>query len=214
LSGITEEKVKILNFAENKFITEGFYKISMDEIAKELRMSKKTIYKHFPSKDILVSSVSDDIFSQMNSDISFVIDSSENVVNKFCRILSLYMSKLMHISDKWYRDLRLHAPELWDKIEKMRSEKIYSLLNKLLKQGKKEKLIEDYPNELILAAFVSTVKAVVNPEFISKNKYSLRRTFLFTFEMLLNGILTIQGRELYVKTKRSLKLNLKNYLSQ
>lgn len=214
LSPNIEEKLKILHFAENKFISEGFYKISMDEIAAELRISKKTIYKYFPSKNILVSSASDDLFQRMNSEIQLIIDTSENVVNKFSRILSLYMSKLMNVSDKWYRDLKLHTPELSEKIEKMRSEKIYSLLNKLLKQGKKEKLIEDYPNELIIAAFVSTVKTVVNPEFISNNKYSLKRTLLFTFEMLLNGILTTQGRELYIQTKKSLKLNLKNYLIQ
>ncbi|MBL7128958.1 MAG: helix-turn-helix transcriptional regulator, partial [Ignavibacteria bacterium] len=50
----TDDRDKILNFARQKFHREGFYKISMDEIAKELHVSKKTIYKYFPSKEKLL----------------------------------------------------------------------------------------------------------------------------------------------------------------
>ena len=43
---ISTEKDRILNFAITKFHAEGFYKTSMDEIARELQISKKTIYKY------------------------------------------------------------------------------------------------------------------------------------------------------------------------
>ena len=48
-----KEKEKIANYSKDVFFKSGFYKITMDEIAQGLRMSKKTIYKYFPSKKIL-----------------------------------------------------------------------------------------------------------------------------------------------------------------
>ena len=46
-----EEKNKIIERTEDKFFRDGFYKTTMDEIATDLSMSKKTIYKFFPSKE-------------------------------------------------------------------------------------------------------------------------------------------------------------------
>ena len=45
-----QERERILNYSINKFHAEGFYKTSMDEIARDLQISKKTIYKYFQSK--------------------------------------------------------------------------------------------------------------------------------------------------------------------
>ena len=50
LNILPEDKLKIINYAQDRFFKEGFYKITMDEISKELGMSKSTLYKYFPSK--------------------------------------------------------------------------------------------------------------------------------------------------------------------
>jgi len=52
-----EEQNKIIELTEEKFFRDGFYKTTMDEVASELKMSKKTIYKFFPSKDDLVTAI-------------------------------------------------------------------------------------------------------------------------------------------------------------
>ena len=52
-----KEKEKISNYSQEVFFKSGFYKITMDEIAQGLRVSKKTIYKYFPSKHILLETV-------------------------------------------------------------------------------------------------------------------------------------------------------------
>ncbi|MGH2575586.1 MAG: TetR/AcrR family transcriptional regulator [Ignavibacteria bacterium] len=196
------ERDKILKFSLDKFTSEGFYKTSMDEIARELQVSKKTIYKYFPSKQKLLHAISEDLIYCVRCDIEDIIDTDESVIVKFVKIFNVYSSRLMKISDKWYRDLQLHAPEIWRNIDRLRTERIYSVMHKLLKQGKREKLIEDYPTEIIVASFVATIRAVINPEFILRNKFSIGQAFRYTFEMLMNAILTKQGREKYLKTKQ------------
>jgi AcrR family transcriptional regulator len=53
---MTEEE-KIISYTTTEFLTNGFYKTSMDQLAKGMKISKKTIYKFFPSKSVLLNKV-------------------------------------------------------------------------------------------------------------------------------------------------------------
>ena len=205
-NGSTAEREKIIKFAQQKFFREGFYKSTMDELAKELQISKKTIYKYFPSKEKLVEEISSDLTCSTDSEIAGIIEARENVVWKFVKILKMYSHRLVNFSDKWRHDLQVHSPYIFENLTKYRSEKIYSILNKLIEQGKKEKLIKNFPNEIIIACFNSTIQSVVNPEFILINKFSMYQAFVFTFEMLLSGILTQKGLEKFNKMKEEFEI--------
>jgi AcrR family transcriptional regulator len=201
MTDINPEKDKILKFAQQKFFSEGFYKTTMDEISRELQMSKKTIYKYFPSKEKLVEEITDVMLNDAQCEIGAIIDSEDSAVIKFVKMLNKYMTNVNKFSERWYRDLQLHTPHIWKKIEALREEKIIRGSKKLIEQGKREKLIEHYPAEIIIAAFISTIRTVMNPDFILANKFSMQQAFKYTFELLLSGILTVQGRELYEKAK-------------
>ncbi len=178
----------------------------MDELAKELQVSKKTIYKYFPSKEKLVEEIADDLICCSDCDIKNIIDADENVVWKFVRVLRMYNHRAMQFSNKWQHDIQVHTPLIWEKLDNFRTEKIFSGLNKLLEQGKKEKLVSDFPNEIIIASFINTVRAVMNQDFIFKNNFSVQQAFYYTFEMLLRGILTKQGIEEYHKMKAEFEI--------
>jgi AcrR family transcriptional regulator len=198
---INPEKDKIIKFAQQKFFSEGFYKTTMDEISRELQMSKKTIYKYFPSKEKLVEEITDIMLNDATCEIEAIVDSDDSVVIKFVKMLNRYMTNVSKFSERWYRDLQVHTPHIWKRIETLREEKIVRGSKKLIEQGKREKLIEHYPAEIIITAFISTIRTVMNPDFILANKFSMQQAFKYTFELLLNGILTPQGKELYEKTK-------------
>jgi AcrR family transcriptional regulator len=208
MTDISPEKDKIIKFAQQKFFAEGFYKTTMDEISRELQMSKKTIYKYFPSKEKLVEEITDEMLSDANCEIESIVDSNNSAVIKFVKMLNRYMTNVTKFSERWYRDLQVHMPHIWQKIDKLREEKIILGARKLLEQGKREKLIEHYPAEIIIAAFISTIRTVMNPDFILANRFSMHQAFKYTFDLLLNGILTRQGKELYIKTKEQFEKEL------
>jgi len=201
MTDINPEKDKIIKFAQQKFFSEGFYKTTMDEISRELQMSKKTIYRYFPSKEKLVEEITDEMLNDATCAIGEIIDSDDSAVIKFVKMLNRYMTNVSRFNDRWYRDLQLHTPHIWKRIETLREEKIVQGSKKLLEQGKREKLIEHYPSEIIIAAFTSTTKSVMNPDFILANRFSMQQALKYSFELLLNGILTPQGKVLYEKTK-------------
>lgn len=200
----TEEKEKILNYSRNKFYKEGFYKTSMDEISSELHISKKTIYKYFPSKEKLLEEICSGTSCDIANRLDNIVDGKDNVVIKFVKILNFHSNFSRNISDKWLRDLSIHAPDIKKNIDEKKNERINKVVEKLLEQGKKEKLIEDYPSKLIILAFNSSLTSALNSDFLINNNFSMHDAFRITYEMLLNGILTEKGKIQFYKTKTEL----------
>ena len=196
------DKKKIIDYLTELFPREGFYSTSMDEIASELMMSKKTIYKLFPSKSILVNKVFDSMIEFEAREIDKILKSKENVITKFINLFELYTNISSTISNKWQRDIKLHAPEVQEKFHKFTSENIYDMLGKLIRQGKKEKLIQNYPNELIIELHIILARYLFSPDFFLEHKnFTMKDVFNFVFDSQLNGVLSEKGRELYNKNK-------------
>ncbi len=204
-----EDKLKILTHSRRKFHREGFYKTSMDEIALELQMSKKTIYKYFPSKENLLEEICTSTSCEILNSVEAIIESNEDVVVKFVKLLNIHTQFTINISEKWIRDLSVHAPEIRKKIDETKNEQIDKFLRKLLEQGKREKLIENYPTPIIIATFRSALTSVLTTDFLVNNKFSMHHAFKATYELLLNGILTRAGKDKFQKAKSMLAKEIK-----
>jgi AcrR family transcriptional regulator len=197
-----QEREKILFFTHAKFITEGFYKTTMDEIAKDLQVSKKTIYKHFESKEELLQQVCEMRMDMLKQFMDEVANSDEDAITKFLRILNKQKSMSLNCSAAWFKDLQIHAPHLRKKFDEVRSTKVTSLLMKLLEQGKKEKVVENVPNDILITALNGALESVTHADFILNSKYSLHEAMRITAEIFFNGFLTPLGKEKYKNTKK------------
>lgn len=197
------EREKILFFTHAKFITEGFYKTTMDEIARDLQISKKTIYKHFDSKEDLLASVCDARIEMIHKFMDDIINSDEDTITKFLRIMNKQKSISMNCSVTWFKDLNIHAPHLARKFDEVRSTKITTMLNSLLEQGKKEKVIEDVPNDILITALNGAMEAVTRADFILNSTFSFHEAMRITTEIFFTGFLTHTGKEKYSVTKKT-----------
>ncbi len=205
----SEDRLKILKYSRQKFHREGFYKTSMDEIAGDLHVSKKTIYKYFPSKEKLLEEICTDTSCEIMDKVESIIEGKEDVVVKFVKLLNMHSNVIMNISERWVKDLAIHAPRVKKSVDEMKTNQINKVLSKLLEQGKKEKLIENYPTPIIITTFNSSLMSVLNPEFLINNKFSMQDAFKITYEMLLSGILTKTGKEKFKNTKVLLAKEIK-----
>lgn len=181
----------------------------MDEISRDLCVSKKTIYKYFPSKENLLEEICNYTTKEIYGAVECIVDGDGNVVNKFVKLLSMYSNYTLNISDKWLNDLKVHHPHILKNIDEKRTEKINSILSKLIKQGKKEKLIENFPTNIIISIFINSISSVLQPEFLINNNFTMQNAFKITYEMLLSGILTDSGKKIFNKEKKILAKEIK-----
>jgi len=198
---ITDEKQKIINYSSEIFFKGGFHKTTVDEIARELCISKNTFYKYFPNKENLIWSVAENLIAHVSSKINPVLDSEENALVKLVGMLGILHKNILRFSDKWLRDMQLHAPHLWEKVDAIRKKLMFKNISRIIKQGQKEELFKDYPAEVIIEIFIASIRAVVNPQFLLNSKYTSWETARFTFEILLNGILTEKGKSVFKTIK-------------
>jgi AcrR family transcriptional regulator len=196
-----DEKQKILDFCSEKFITEGFYKTTVDEISQEIHISKNTIYKFFPTKEKLVWAAIENIISKITAKINIVLDSDDEALEKLVKMLGILSSNIIRFTDKWIHDMQIHAPALWEKVDKIRQEIMYRNISKIIRQGQKEKVFKDYPAELIITIFVSSLRGVVSPQFLLNASFTNREALRYTLEILLNGILTEKGTSVFKTIK-------------
>lgn len=199
---VHNEREIILAFCEKKFLSEGFVKVTMDEIATELGISKKTIYKYFPSKDTLISEIVHIRLKNAHSNILSVLSKKTDVVRKFVELINAYTYEIRQIHPRWFRELELYKPELWSEIDNFRSNFINNYLPKVVSQGIRQKLIKAYSIKLIILTFTSLSREIMNTEFLINSKQNLEEIIKETFDMLFGGILTKQGLATYNKDKK------------
>ena len=190
------EKEKILSFASEKFMRDGFYKVTMDEIAHEMRISKKTIYKHFSSKQALVESTVESLMHTLKNSLSKITDQNFSAIVKLNNSSSFLIKAAFQVSDKWLSDLKLHSPHLWEKVDKFRKVTFISNFSKIVDQGKKEGTIVDKPNILIITIMLAAIRSVINPDFLLNNNISAKQAGKIAFDIIISGILTKKGRKL------------------
>jgi AcrR family transcriptional regulator len=172
----------------------------MDEVASELRMSKKTIYKFFPSKEDLVMAIAKHFINRMKNKILPALNSDKNAIEKLEELISILAGASEKISPKRMEEMKRHFPSLWNEIDKFRTEMMFGNITKVINQGKKEGLFLDYPTSIIMNMLVASVRTIVNPDFILNNNFTIIEAARSAFKTIIGGIVTEKGKKVFNQT--------------
>lgn len=197
-----QEREKILNRIRELYLTEGFYKTSMDSVAARLRISKKTIYKYFPSKEKLIHEVVFGLMQEISPRIDAIIKNKSDALTKIYSLLEILGSTFLKFSDQWLTDLKIHTPQLWKQIDEFRTKKLFSVMSALIMQGQNEGLIANLPAEIMLSVLVASVKSIINSDFPYRNKFTYTEAVKVTFDIFFEGVLTSAGRKKFNTIKK------------
>lgn len=191
------EREKILLFSRKKFLSSGMSKVTMDEIARDMRISKKTIYKYFPTKQDLVNESVFEMLDSVKKSITEIVDGSQNSIEKLTNMGKVFFGIASQFSDKWLGDLRINHLNLWTKVDEFRTKAIGENFSKIIEQGKQEGYFLDKPTPIILTIFIAAVRSIINPDFLMNNNFSAETAAKITLDFLFLGLLTKQGRKVY-----------------
>jgi len=164
----------------------GIKSVTMDDVARELGISKKTLYLHFNDKSELVSIILDREFEEKAKEFDIAMSDKENAIEEVFGFFKVQMNLLANHKPNFLYDLKKYYPSLYDNFsDKKKSRMIESILNNL-KRGKKEGLYrKDLNEELITRMHVArlesimtsgmfTIEELISPEFFSEAfKYHL-----------------------------------------
>lgn len=195
-----DDQTKIIEQIEDKLFKEGFYKTTMDDVASELGMSKKTIYKFFPSKDDLVMAIAKHFMNSMKNKIVPALNSDKNAIEKLAELINILATASDKVSPKRMDEIRKYFPSLWNEIDKFRTQMMFGNITKVIDQGKAEGLFIDYPTSIIMNVLVASVRNIVNPDFILNNNFSIIEAARYAFKIIIGGIVTDKGKKIFNQT--------------
>lgn len=191
-----EERDRIMEKARERFLHYGFAKVTLDEIASDLGLSKKTLYKHFASKEDLLKEAVRSITRSLSERIEKAVSSDIRFEAKARTILTDIGTTLGRFSRQLQTDIQRYVPDLWDEIEEFRRQQILDKLDRMFRQGIRENVFRrDLNPEIFTLVFIGAVQAIINPTVLAHRSFSAAEAFGGILGILFEGALSEGARQ-------------------
>lgn len=189
-------KGKILQKATELFLYHGFKSVTMDDIALEMGISKKTVYTHFNTKTKLVQGVTDHLFETISSGIDEIIAQHKDPIEEMYEIKKFVMGNLKGEKASPIFQLQKYYPEIFQSIKKRQLAKMRECTVENLQRGIKKGV---YRKNLNLG-FVSRIyflgmNGIKDLNIFPPNEFSQKEIHEEFLNYHLRGIVTPKGLE-------------------
>ena len=202
LGSAQKYRMLISEFIRFRMIEDGYRKITLEEITDNLAISKKTIYKVYPSKNELTRSVMMSELSDAYQKLILLLQEKSTMIQKVEKLSGIIERYIRLFNDASLNNVKKEYPNLWKEIIAFRKEKVLPLINLLLDHSKKHDLIVEHQNELIVKLFSTSLIISTEKRFLTRSKLDFRNLFQSIFTVLLTGILTKKGKKLLAINQR------------
>jgi AcrR family transcriptional regulator len=186
---------RIIATARRQFFVHGFKRVSMDDLAAELRMSKKTLYACFSSKSTLVEAVLKDKLKAVEADLNRLgLSQSSDIKEAIQRFLECVQRHTAEIHPAFVRDLGRETPDLFRIVEHRRRRLIRRHVGALFQKGRRAGLIrKDIPVSLLIEILLGAVESIMIPSKVTELGLTLEKGYATVIRVILEGV--IERRE-------------------
>jgi AcrR family transcriptional regulator len=194
--GKDSSRQRIVDAARAHFFSHGFRSVTMDDLANELGISKKTLYTHFPGKLDLLEAVLADKFASVESTLNEVTRAHPHDFSAALpELLANARRELDEIKPPFVRDIRQKAPHVFKVIERRRAALIERHFGKLFVEGQRAGMVrKDVPANLMIEILLAMVQAIMNPAKMEELGMMPKEGFAGITKIVLEGALTSKGR--------------------
>jgi len=209
LQSIMELKTKIIaDGARDVFMKYGIRSISMDDICRELGMSKKTLYQYFNNKSDLVNRMLEQCFEEFETHINAVLQQEHNAIDDLLEMSRVIDEHMKDVSLSVSFDLQKYYPEIHREYLGKKREFASRYLRENIEKGIKEGFYRTELNvDLIAKLYIQKIEDLHDPSFHENDKISFMEAFHVMFENHIRGIANEIGTRYYEERKKTLKLD-------
>ncbi len=204
-------KDRIIEKATELFTRHGIRSVTMDDVAKHLSISKKTLYAHFTDKDDLVETIVKAQVSMTEVNCKMFQKQAENAVDEMILILEFIHQFFSRRNPTAFHDLQKYHPQAWKIFLDHKYNFLRRSIENNLKRGIKEGLYrKDLDIQTISRLRMAQVDAVFNGEIFPIPEFNLSEVHVHSMKFYMYGITSLKGHQLINKCLLKLKSKLKN----
>ena len=200
---LLEVKDYIISESDNLFCQHGFKSVTMDDIAKHLGMSKKTIYTHFNDKNEIVNMVIENKLNSQKCIIKEGMENAENAVHEVFFAVTNMKEQLSNINPNLFYDLQKYHPQAWLHFKNFRLKHLFQTIHSNLTRGIKEGYYrENIKIEILTQMRLEQIDLIFsNANEYTNGKYGIAQVMTELTEHFLYGICSLKGHKLINKYK-------------
>lgn len=194
---------RILEFAFRKFTTMGILHVTMDEISRGVGIGKGTLYKYFPSKEVLLIETINYVSEMMEKSIGEIMsDENLTTIEKLNILLKTVAQRLSKINPAVLPYLEGSIPEAYEKIVETRKRIIMNNMLRLFEDGKKSGMFQPEADAYLIShIIIGAADHIMDAQVLPTFDYSLDNLFRNVVFTILNGCLTEEGRKQTIKSR-------------
>ena len=203
-----EVKERIAAKSEELFMQYGIRSVSMDDIANNLGMSKKTLYQYFADKDELVEAVVDSHINVVEGDCINCRNGAKDAIHEIFLTMEHIMEEFTNMNPMLLHDLEKFHFKAFRRFREYKDKFLLQIIRDNLEWGIKEELYRSDLNVDILSKYrIESMMIPFNVSIFPPGKYNLATTSEILIENFTYGLATIKGYKLIQKYNEQRKKN-------
>ncbi len=195
-----DTKNRIRDYAYQIFIKYGIRAVTLDQIAKDLGISKKTVYQHFDKKADIVYEVCKVFIEEDKHCFENISQNAADAVDELVQLIRRTIEVFRTISPQLIYEIRKYYPEAWDMIDKQITGYFRQKVVDNLQRGIQEKYYRAGINvDIVSRMRVGSLQMGFDPEFFPPDQFNYGNVQVQLFEVYMYGIVADKGRQLLAK---------------
>lgn len=200
-------KEKLIDSATTMFLKYGVKSVSMDDMARLMGMSKKTIYNHVDNKKGLVSTVIETFIKKEHKEIKKISKNASNAIEEMTMIADMVLKTLRIMKPKLTFDIKKYHPQLWNFIEEVHFSFMKKTIRKNIIRGQEEGLYRVELDDLkISKIYFGIVRLCMDEDGLDEDAIPISELFGAFISYHLHAIINDKGRKELIKQLKSIAL--------
>jgi AcrR family transcriptional regulator len=187
---------RILKAAREQLFTHGYHALTMDGLAHELGMSKKTLYAHFAGKDEIVTAIVETAGRTIRCEVETVIGNEAlGFTAKLREIMSIVCAHWARLTPSLLREFERFAPHVLDRLEVLRQHNIPLMIGRMLRRGMAQGVVrQDLDADFAVQFWLQSLNGLVQPKTLEQLGLTPRAAFENGVRLFFWAVLTEAGR--------------------
>lgn len=187
-------KKQILDKSEELFMRYGIKSVTMDDIARELGISKKTLYQSVENKTELIEQIFHQRIEREKRRMAEIRESSADAVEEILKIADYVIAELRQLSPTTMYDLQKYYRGTWCQMDALHQSHVYQLIRDNIERGMEQGVYRhDLDPDIIAKLYVGKTSLVADDELFPLREYNIEALFKQYIHYHIHGIASPKG---------------------
>lgn len=193
-----EKFEKIIRESTELFSRYGIRNLSMDDICREISISKKTLYQYVENKAELIRAIMTSMMNDPAGKERWESIKHLNAIDQLLESSRLICSNMRRLPASATFELKKYYPDIFNEFSQKKKDQVYDAIVENIRKGISEGFYRsDLDVELVARLYVQKLENIHNPEFLEAAAMSPDAVFKVMFDNHIRGITNAKGLEYY-----------------